>query len=49
MRKKVVLACTQCLSRNYTTELNKQTQTDRIEMKKFCKHCNASVLHRETK
>ncbi|MFB4165660.1 50S ribosomal protein L33 [Alteribacillus sp. JSM 102045] len=49
MRNKVVLACTNCFSRNYTTEKNKQKQTDRIEMKKFCKQCNAHTLHRETK
>ncbi|RKD67543.1 LSU ribosomal protein L33P [Sinobaca qinghaiensis] len=49
MREKVGLACTTCLSRNHITEKNKQTQTHRIEMKKFCKHCNAHTLHRETK
>ncbi|WP_158738312.1 50S ribosomal protein L33 [Alteribacillus sp. YIM 98480] len=49
MRNKAVLACTICLSRNYTSEKNKQKQPDRIEMKKFCKHCNAHTLHRETK
>ncbi|WP_091275121.1 50S ribosomal protein L33 [Alteribacillus persepolensis] len=49
MRSKVALACTVCLARNYTTEKNKQKQTDRIEVKKFCKYCNAHTLHRETK
>ncbi|WP_091663738.1 50S ribosomal protein L33 [Alteribacillus iranensis] len=49
MRSKVIMACSICHSRNYTTEKNKQTVTDRIEMKKFCKHCNTHTLHRETK
>ncbi|MBU8908634.1 50S ribosomal protein L33 [Desertibacillus haloalkaliphilus] len=49
MRNKIILACTTCKSRNYTTEKNKQTHTDRIEMKKFCKTCSAHTLHQETK
>ncbi|WP_240377841.1 50S ribosomal protein L33 [Bacillus piscicola] len=49
MRRKVILACSACMSRNYTTEKNTHTLTDRIEMKKFCKQCSAHTLHRETK
>lgn len=49
MRTKVVLACTICSSRNYTTEKKKDAKTGRMEMKKFCKHCNEHTLHRETK
>ncbi|MFC5713776.1 50S ribosomal protein L33 [Thalassorhabdus alkalitolerans] len=48
MRRKVVLSCGQCFARNYTTE-KKQTETGRIEVKKFCKQCNMHSLHRETK
>ncbi|UOE94236.1 50S ribosomal protein L33 [Alkalihalobacillus sp. LMS39] len=49
MRTKVVLACSICASRNYTTEKNNETRGTRIEMKKFCRLCNAHTLHRETK
>ncbi|MDA3128900.1 50S ribosomal protein L33 [Aliibacillus thermotolerans] len=49
MRAKVVLACTKCASRNYTTEKRKDVKADRMEMKKFCKYCNEHTLHRETK
>ncbi|WP_096202166.1 50S ribosomal protein L33 [Bacillus sp. FJAT-45350] len=49
MRKKVVLACLECKSRNYTTEKNSQNDSDRIETKKFCKTCNKHTLHQETK
>ncbi|MGO4890101.1 50S ribosomal protein L33 [Anaerobacillus sp. MEB173] len=49
MRNKVILACDECKSRNYSTEKNKQNVTVRIEMKKFCKACNAHTLHKETK
>lgn len=33
MRKKVVLACVECGSRNYSTTSNKKTQTERLELK----------------
>ncbi|SDN89337.1 50S ribosomal protein L33 [Tenuibacillus multivorans] len=48
MRKKVVLACTVCNGRNYTTE-KKQLSSERIEVKKYCKRCAQHTLHRETK
>ncbi|WP_088106033.1 50S ribosomal protein L33 [Halalkalibacter urbisdiaboli] len=49
MRTKIVLACEVCQSRNYSTQKNKLTQINRIEMKKFCKTCQEHTLHRETK
>ncbi|WP_411810035.1 MULTISPECIES: 50S ribosomal protein L33 [Alkalihalophilus] len=49
MRNKVILACEICHSRNYTTQKNKLTHVNRIEVKKFCKLCNEHTLHRETK
>ncbi|MCG3085536.1 50S ribosomal protein L33 [Anoxybacillus sp. LAT_35] len=49
MRKKVILACSQCLSRNYTTMKNIAHHDERLEMKKFCKTCHTHTIHRETK
>ncbi|AMA74467.1 MULTISPECIES: 50S ribosomal protein L33 [Aneurinibacillus] len=49
MRVTVTLACTECKQRNYTTTKNKRKQTERIEMKKYCKFCNDHTLHRETR
>ncbi|RBW67739.1 50S ribosomal protein L33 [Bacillus taeanensis] len=49
MRNKVILACNVCKSRNYSINKNKQVHPERIEVKKFCKHCNAHNIHRETK
>lgn len=46
---KVVLTCTECLSRNYTTEKNKKTNTQRLEIKKYCPKCGKHTLHKETK
>lgn len=47
-KKKVILTCSVCLSRNYTTNKN-SNNTSRIEIKKYCPRCNAHTLHKETK
>lgn len=49
MRKKIILVCTECLSRNYTTYKNDAQQGKRLEIKKFCSRCNKHTLHKETK
>lgn len=38
MKDKVILTCSECLSRNYTTHKNKKTHTQRIELQKYCKN-----------
>ena len=48
MRKKIILVCTECLSRNYNVEKNTQV-AERLELKKYCKKCNKHTLHKETK
>ncbi|MEG0346019.1 MAG: 50S ribosomal protein L33 [Erysipelotrichaceae bacterium] len=49
MKEKVILTCSECLSRNYTTVKNKQTHTSRLELMKFCKRCGKHTVHKETK
>jgi large subunit ribosomal protein L33 len=49
MQEKIALACEKCGSRNYSTANHKQSQTERLEIKKYCKNCNAHTIHRETK
>ncbi|RDI39025.1 50S ribosomal protein L33 [Falsibacillus pallidus] len=48
MSKKVVLACSVCSSRNYSTN-HKAPSGDRLELRKFCKTCNDHTIHKETK
>jgi len=48
MKKKVILICEECLSRNYTTYKNKDDRT-RLELKKYCKTCNKHTTHKESK
>ena len=49
MREKVILICSNCLSRNYTVTKRKGEVSKRIELKKFCPHCNAHTIHKESK
>lgn len=49
MSEKVILTCSECLSRNYTTQKNKQTHTVRMEVRKYCKKCGKHTIHKETK
>ena len=46
--KKVILTCSVCLSRNYSTNKNSNSK-QRIELMKFCPKCNKHTLHKETK
>lgn len=48
MSKNVLMICDECLSRNYKTKSNKYSDK-RLELKKYCKYCNKSTLHKETR
>jgi len=48
-RENIILECTECKRRVYTTEKNKRTNPDRLETKKHCKFCNKHTNHKETK
>ncbi|MDQ0161342.1 50S ribosomal protein L33 [Bacillus alveayuensis] len=49
MRVNITLACTECGERNYISTKNKRTNTERIELKKYCPRDKKHTLHRETK
>ncbi|WP_368773689.1 50S ribosomal protein L33 [Jeotgalibacillus sp. S-D1] len=48
MSKKLILACSTCGSRNYSVPQGKNKQSDRIEINKFCRYCNAHTSHKQT-
>jgi large subunit ribosomal protein L33 len=48
-RDNIVLQCTTCKNRNYVTTKNKKKTPDRLEAKKFCKHCRSHTDHKESK
>ncbi|BDU51296.1 50S ribosomal protein L33 [Haliovirga abyssi] len=49
MRVNIQLECTECKRRNYSTEKNKKNTTGRLELKKYCKFCKTTTVHKETK
>ena len=49
MREIVILACSECKRRNYTTTKNKKTMTGKLAIKKYRKFDKKHTLHKETK
>src|SRR4051794_8503076 len=45
----ITFQCTECKNRNYSSTKNKKTTTERLEMKKFCRHCRKHRAHKEIK
>ena len=54
----VTLECTECKTNlqkrspgisRYSTTKNRRNNPNRLELKKFCPHCNSHTLHKETK
>ncbi len=54
----VTLECTECKKNSnkrsegvcrYATTKNRRNNPNRLELKKFCPHCNLHSLHKETK
>ena len=48
-RELVILECTECKRRNYTTTKNKRTTTGRLSKKKFCRFDKKHTVHTERK
>lgn len=58
VRLTITLECTECRTNiskrspgvsRYTTQKNRRNTTGRLELKKFCPHCNKHTVHKETK
>lgn len=47
-REKVVLICTECLSRNYQV-MKRKDSSERLEIRKYCPKCNKHTLHKESR
>jgi large subunit ribosomal protein L33 len=48
-RDQVILACTECKRKNYTTTKNKRLTPDRLEIKKFCRFERKHTVHKEAR
>ncbi|MBN2097631.1 MAG: 50S ribosomal protein L33 [Candidatus Omnitrophica bacterium] len=49
MQEQIILACTSCQRRNYSSSKNKRNVTGRIELSKFCRFCRKHTAHKEIK
>ena len=49
MRELVILECTECKRRNYTTKKEKRNTPGRLEKMKYCQFEHKHTLHRETR
>ncbi|MEW6186292.1 MAG: 50S ribosomal protein L33 [Thermodesulfobacteriota bacterium] len=49
MRDIIILSCTSCKRKNYTTTKNKKKTPDKLEFKKYCPSCQSHTAHKETK
>ncbi|MFZ5426452.1 MAG: 50S ribosomal protein L33 [Thermodesulfobacteriota bacterium] len=49
MRLNIILQCTECKRKNYTTEKNKKNTTGRLEVKKYCPWDKRHTVHKESK
>lgn len=49
MRVTITLACTECGDRNYTTNKNKRTTPERVELRKYSPRLKKYTIHRETR
>lgn len=48
-REGIILRCSECKMENYITKKNKKTQTEKLEVKKYCSKCNGPKIHKEKK
>ncbi len=48
-RELVILECTECKRRNYTTMKEKRNTPERLEKKKYCKFERKHTIHKETR
>lgn len=52
MRDIVLLQCTECKNKNYSTRRKKKTAasgTEKLQLSKYCKHDRRHTKHKETK
>ncbi len=49
MRDIILLQCTECKERNYSTMKNKKNTTEKLNIKKYCSRCRKHQVHKEVK
>ncbi len=49
MRDIILFQCTECKDKNYSSMKNKKNTTEKLQLKKYCRHCRKHTAHKETK
>ena len=49
MWQKVLLVCSECLSRNYSVTIKNDSEKSLQEIKKFCPKCGKHTVHKVSK
>jgi len=49
MQDIILLQCTDCKNKNYSTTKNKKNKPEKLVLKKYCRSCRKHVEHKETK
>ena len=49
MREIILLACSDCKRKNYSTTKNKRNTPDKLNLGKYCRFCRKHTVHKETK
>ncbi len=49
MREIVLLACSECKRKNYSTTKNQRNTPDKLNLDKYCRFCRKHTVHKETK
>ncbi len=49
MRDIILLQCTECKDKNYSTMKNKKNTTEKLNLNKYCRNCRKHTAHKETK
>lgn len=49
MRDIFLFQCSECKGKNYSTMKNKKNTTDKLQRKKYCRHCAKHTMHKEAK
>ncbi|HJZ04442.1 50S ribosomal protein L33 [Candidatus Amesbacteria bacterium RIFCSPHIGHO2_01_FULL_48_32] len=47
-RQYFAFICSVCKSQNYLSQKNKINTPDKLELKKYCRHCRKYQLHKES-
>jgi large subunit ribosomal protein L33 len=49
MQDIIAMECGDCKRRNYTTTKNKKTHSEKLQLRKYCRHCRKHTAHKEHK